>query len=202
MDISWNIRLVTRIIVKTERDADVAFEGLKGVKVIGCDTETSSLTSKTGRLYSIQLSDGELQILVPISEGANLFRLAELLNDGNVVKVFHNAKFDLAFLDAYEIRTNNIYCSMTAERILTKGANQSSSLAETIYRYFGIDLDKGQRKAFVGKWDGVWTDELIDYALSDVVYLPRLMKEQMEWMTRLGLDDKYSEAILKIISRE
>lgn len=193
---------MTKIIVRSEKDAEAAFNRLKHVDVIGCDTETSSLSSKTGRLYSIQISDGELQVLVPISEGAKLFCLTELLSDECVMKVFHNARFDLGFLDAYSIRTRNIYCSMTAEKILTKGANQSSSLAETVYRYFGLDLDKGQRKTFTEKWDGMWTEELIEYALSDVVYLPRLMRAQMEWMNRLGLEHQYSEAINKILSQE
>ena len=193
---------MNRIIVRTESDAEVALDRLSASKVIGCDTETSSLSSKTGRLYSIQFSDGDLQVLVPISEGARLSRLSELLNDDGVVKVFHNARFDLGFLDSYSLKTRNVYCSMTAEKLLTKGANQSSSLAETVYRYFGVDLDKGQRKTFTGKWDGVWTDELIEYALSDVVFLPRLMKAQVDWLDRLGLTKDYDEAMNKILSRE
>jgi hypothetical protein len=34
---------------------------------------------------------------------------------------------------------------MIAEKVLTKGAGQSASLAETLYRYFAVDLDKSQR---------------------------------------------------------
>ena len=64
---------------------------------------------------------------------------------------------------------------MIAEKVLTRGANQSASLAETLYRYFAVDLDKSQRAKFSRKWDGIWTDELVDYALSDVIHLPRLM---------------------------
>ena len=67
---------------------------------------------------------------------------------------------------------------MIAEKVLTHGANQSASLAETLYRYFAVDLDKSQRAKFNRRWNGIWTDELVDYALSDVVHLPRLMQEQ------------------------
>ena len=66
-----------------------------------------------------------------------------------------------------------------AEKVLTRGANQSASLAETLYRYFAIDLDKSQRAKFTKKWDGIWSDELVDYALSDVIHLPLLMREQL-----------------------
>jgi len=39
---------------------------------------------------------------------------------------------------------------------------------------------------FLKKWNGVWTDELVNYALSDVVHLPELKKEQELWLERLG----------------
>jgi ribonuclease D len=188
-----------RIIVRNQAEAESAFRELKDSEVIGCDTETSSLNSKSGRLYSIQFSNGEVEVLIPISEGAKLYVLSGLLEDAGVVKVFHNARFDLGFLDAYSLPTRNIYCTMTAEKILTKGANQSVSLAETVYRYFGIDLDKGKREVFTGSWDGVWTEDLIDYALSDVAFLPRLMAAQTEWMKRLGVVGDYEQAIRRLL---
>lgn len=87
---------------------------------------------------------------------------------------------------------------MIAEKVLTRGAHQSASLADTLYRYFAVDLDKSQRKKFNARWDGVWTDELVDYALSDVVHLPRLMKEQIAWLEKLGLLDDYREKLGEI----
>ena len=92
----------------------------------------------------------------------------------------------------------NIYCSMIAEKVLTKGANQSVSLAETLYRYFAVDLDKAQRAKFNRNWNGIWTDELVHYALSDVVYLPQLMREQTAWLERLGLRGDFEKQIAKI----
>jgi ribonuclease D len=80
---------------------------------------------------------------------------------------------------------------MIAEKFLTKGARQSVSLAETLYRYFAVDLDKSQRQKFSKNWNGVWTDELVQYALSDVVYLPKLRQEQNEWLKRLGLHEDF-----------
>ena len=90
---------------------------------------------------------------------------------------------------------------MIAEKVLTRGAGQSATLAETLYRYFAVDLDKSQRAKFSGKWDGIWTEELVDYALSDVIYLPHLMDEQNAWLNRLGLQAKYSEQLAKIFGR-
>lgn len=188
---------MSRIIVRNERDAEMGFNLIQSATVVGCDTETSSLDSRTGRLYSIQFSDGETDILIPISEGSKIYGFKDILKNPSVVKVFHNAKFDLGFLAAYGLSVQNVFCSMIAEKVLTRGANQSASLADTLYRHFGIDLDKGKRSVFTSKWDGQWTEDLVDYALSDVRFLPRLMKEQRDWMGRLTLESAYREALRK-----
>jgi ribonuclease D len=87
---------------------------------------------------------------------------------------------------------------MIAEKVLTKGANQSVSLAETLYRYFAVDLDKSQRQKFNKNWNGVWTDELVNYALSDVVYLPELKRRQEKWLKNLGLESDFETQLQKI----
>src|SRR5690606_10888677 len=99
-----------------------------------------------------------------------------------ITKIFHNSKFDLEFLNENGYRVDNVFDTMIAEKVLARGAKQSASLAETLYRYFAVDLDKSQRAKFSRKWDGIWTTELVDYALSDVVHLPKLRQEQNEWM--------------------
>jgi ribonuclease D len=93
-----------------------------------------------------------------------------------------------------------VFDTMIAEKVLTRGANQSSSLAETLYRHFAIDLDKSQRAKFTKKWDGVWTKDLVDYALSDVVHLPLLMREQVAWLGKLGLADAFAAEMGKLKS--
>ena len=180
------------LVARSTEEIDLAFSRLSSAAAVGCDTETSALNSKYGQLYSIQFSDGEFNVLVPVSEGVPLGSLATLLADASITKIFHNAKFDLDFLSAVGIRVENVFDTMLAERVLTRGANQSASLAETLYRYFAVDLEKSHRSKFNRKWDGIWTDELVEYALSDVVHLPMLMREQIAWLEKLGLSDEYA----------
>jgi len=174
-------------------EIDEACFHLSAAKQIGCDTETSGLNSRYGKLFSVQFSDGLLNVLIPLSEGVSLGPLAAILEDPEITKIFHNAKFDLDFLKHAGHEVNNIFDTMIAEKVLTKGAKQSASLAETLYRYFAVDLDKSQRTKFNREWDGIWTDDLVNYALSDVVHLPDLMREQKAWMEKLGLADEYAE---------
>ena len=150
-----------------------------------------------GRLFSVQFSDGEFNVLVPVSEGVSLGPFADILTDASIVKIFHNARFDLDFLRENGYEVANVFDTMIAEKVLTRGAGQSSSLAETLYRYFAVDLDKSQRAKFNRSWDGIWTDELVDYALSDVVHLPRLMAEQNAWLEKLGLVEEFHEQMKK-----
>lgn len=187
------------LVARTEAELGAAFETLSKAKILGCDTETSGLSARHGRLFSVQFSDGKFNVLVPVSEGVPLGKLAGILTDPTIIKIFHNAKFDLDFLGENGYTAHNVYDTMIAEKVLTSGANQSASLAETLYRYFAVDLDKSQRAKFNRKWDGIWTDELVDYALSDVIHLPKLMAEQLEWLENLGLTNTFSEQMKKIV---
>ncbi len=184
-------------VTRTAREIQSAFDRLSAARHIGCDTETSGLSAKHDRIFSVQFSDGDFNALVPLSEGVDLGKLAEILGNPNITKIFHNARFDLDFLRAYGFSVQNIFDTMIAEKILTRGAGQSCSLAETLYRYFAVDLDKSQRSKFVKSWNGVWTDELVHYALSDVVYLPELMREQSLWLERLGLTETFARQMRK-----
>ena len=180
------------LVARTHQDIDLAYDRLSSAKALGCDTETSGLSAKYGKLFSIQFSDGDFNVLVPISEQVSIGRLAEILESDRIVKIFHNAKFDLDFLHEAGHRVNKVFDTMIAEKVLTRGANQSASLAETLYRYFAVDLEKSHRTKFTKNWNGIWTDELVDYALSDVIHLPRLMNEQREWMGKLGLLEEFA----------
>ena len=188
-------------MARQPKEIEFAYEKLAASTVIGCDTETSSLSARNGKIFSVQFSNGDFNVLVPTSEGVALGKLAAILENPSIIKIFHNARFDLEFLQAGGYQTTNVYCSMIAEKVLTKGANQSVSLAETLYRYFAVDLDKSLRAKFNHNWNGIWTDELVHYALSDVVYLPRLMREQTAWLARLGLRGDFEKNVSKLLAK-
>lgn len=187
------------LVARSQLAIEAAYETLSKAEVLGCDTETSSLSARHGKLFSVQFSDGDFNVLVPLSENVPMGALASLLENPHITKVFHNAKFDLEFLRENSLPVENFFCTMIAEKVLTKGAGQSVSLAETLYRYFAVDLDKSQRAKFNRNWDGVWTKELVEYALSDVVHLPKLMTEQKLWLEKLGMMKEFTKQVQRII---
>jgi DNA polymerase-1 len=187
------------LVARSANEIETAFAKLSAAAEIGCDTETSSLSARFGKLLSVQFSDGDFNVLVPVSEGVALGSLARVLKNPAITKIFHNAKFDLEFLRENGYPVRNVFDTMIAEKVLTKGADQSASLAETLYRYFAVDLEKSHRAAFTGKnWNGVWTDELVHYAVSDVIYLPELKKQQQLWLERLGLTEDFMKQMRKV----
>lgn len=186
------------LVARTKNEIETAYEKLARAGTLGCDTETSSLSPRNGKIFSVQFSDGDFNVLIPLSEGVSLGRLEEILIDPNITKIFHNARFDIEFLREKGFHIENIFCTMVAEKVLTKGAGQSVSLAETLYRYFAVDLDKSQRAKFNRNWNGIWTKELVDYALSDVVYLPELRAQQILWLEKLGLTEDFEKHMRKI----
>jgi DNA polymerase-1 len=190
---------VNILVARSLGEIETAYEKLVQAEVLGCDTETNSLSARGGKIFSVQFSDGNFSVLVPTSEGVALGRLAAVLENPDITKVFHNARFDLEFLRESGYQVSNVFDTMIAEKVLTKGAGQSASLAETLYRYFAIDLDKSQRSKFNRSWNGIWTSALVEYALSDVVYLPELKKQQQLWLGRLNLMSDYENQIAKII---
>ena len=187
------------LVARTAQEIESAYEALSSAAALGCDTETSGLSARHARVYSVQFSDGDFSVLVPTSEGVSMGALGTLLETRAITKIFHNAKFDLEFLRERGHTVENVFDTMIAEKVLTRGAGQSVSLAETLYRYFAVDLEKSHRAVFTKNWNGVWTDELVDYALSDVRYLPLLMHEQIAWLERLGLRGEYEKQMSKII---
>ncbi len=191
------------LVARTNEEIEYAFRVLSSSSNIGCDTETSGLNSRTSRLLSVQFSDGNFSVLIPSSEGVKLGVLASLLETQEQTKIIHNAKFDLQFLNRAGYEVQNVFDSMIAEKLITRGANQSSSLAETLYRYFAVDLDKSKRNVFSNKaWDGRWTKDLVEYALSDVIHLARLKEEQEIWLERLGLMREFQLRMTKLFQAE
>ena len=51
------------LVARTEREIGLAFERLSTAKRLGCDTETSGLSARHGKLFSVQFSPS-----VPLSE--------------------------------------------------------------------------------------------------------------------------------------
>lgn len=121
--------------------------------VLGLDIETDGLDRFSAQITAVGLSDGEdTWVLTEDYE-----RLIPLLEDPSVLKVIHNADFDLTVLcfrmkvdHHIEVKPQNIYDTLLVERVLNNGLSISNKLEDVLARRLGVLVDKSLQESFTG----------------------------------------------------
>jgi len=153
--------------------ADISFGS-----VVAVDTETMGLNPHRDRLCLVQLSAGDGNAhLVQIPRGAprgaaKAPRLAALIADPKVLKLFHFGRFDIAVLEhSLGVRCEPVYCTKIAAK-LVRTFTDRFGLKDLCRELLGVDLSKHQQTSDWGA-DNL-TDEQLAYAASDVLHLHAL----------------------------
>ena len=142
--------------------------------VVAIDTETMGLNPHRDRLCLVQLSAGDGNAhLVQIPKGpVNAPRLAALLSDAKVLKLFHFGRFDIAVLEhALGVRCEPVYCTKIAAK-LTRTFTDKFGLKDLCKELLGVDLSKQQQTSDWGA--ATLSEEQLNYAASDVLHLHAL----------------------------
>ncbi|WP_299608525.1 ribonuclease D [uncultured Tateyamaria sp.] len=141
---------------------------------VAIDCETMGLNPHRDRLCVVQLSGGDgnahiVQIKLGQTEAPNLCRLLE---DPNVLKLFHFGRFDIAaMLNAFGAVTAPVYCTKIASRLIRTYTDRHG-LKNLLQELLGIDISKQQQSSDWGA--DTLTDAQLEYAASDVLYLHKL----------------------------
>ena len=176
------------------------------IQQVFMDIETSGLDLYSDALVLFQImARGKVFIIavgkIGIGQEPESFYtgIQKILEDPSIIKVFHNAVFDLKFLKAHlfnnkGIRFNNIFDIMIAEQLLTAGLVEKGdlfkgyySLKEVVKRYTGHELDKTEQTSF--RKDLELNEAQVEYAADDVRYLKPVFKAQQERLKDAGLED-------------
>lgn len=172
-----------------------AVADLRRAEFLGFDTETTELDPYKGELRLLQLSDGRsTQIIDLRSFGSNgdlaknpaLEPLRELLADGSVVKIAHNAKFDAKWVRHHlGVELNGIFDTYIASQLIAAGdQDRRHSLADVAQFFTGVELDKSMQ---VSDWSAnELSHSQIEYAARDAAVM-RQLREQIA--ARLKADD-------------
>ena len=159
--------------------------------VVAIDSETLGLNLTRDRLCVVQLSsgDGNAHLVQFKAEQADCPNLKKLILDPNVEKLFHFGRFDIAQLVklAGDMK-GDVFCTKIASK-LVRTYTDRHGLAELCREMLGVELSKQQQSSDWGKAE--LTQQQIDYAASDVLYLHRLKEELM---TRLHREGRYEDA--------
>lgn len=139
------------------------------------DTETTGLDYLKDRLCTIQLCAEQNAILIYYSETTNYENLKKLLVTKSVLKIFHNAVFDVSFLmNALNLETFGTLACTKISAKLVNGLEHNNSLKHLLKEYLDIEIEKTMQLSDWSK-DNL-SPEQKEYALNDVKYLHRLWK--------------------------
>ena len=156
--------------------------------------ETSGLDWRQDRLGTCQLFADEVGVVVVSLAEAVPGRLAELLENPDVEKVFHHAPFDLRFMShAWRIHPASIRCTKVASKLLSPSLpNKDHSLQMLALHHLGVHLQKGPVRT--SDWTSAHlSGAQIEYAADDVIFLPKLLGILEGQLRARGLEALYDE---------
>ncbi|WP_395712039.1 ribonuclease D [Reyranella sp.] len=175
--------------------------GLSFGSSVAIDTETMGLNPHRDRLCVVQLSAGDGNAhLVQMPRGPYAApRLAALLADTSVLKLFHFGRFDIAVLEhALGIRCEPVYCTKIAAK-LTRTFTDRYGLKDLCKELIGVDLSKQQQTSDWGA--DQLSDEQLAYAASDVLHLHALKAKLDTLLEREGRTELAEAAFRFLPSR-
>jgi ribonuclease D len=154
--------------------------------VVAVDTEAMGLKASRDRLCLVQLSagDGDAHLVQFDGSVFDAPRLKALLEDRNIVKIFHYARFDMAILKAYlGADVGPVFCTKVASK-LVRTYTDRHGLKDLVRDMLGIDLSKQQQSSDWGA--PVLSDAQKQYAAHDVIYLHELKSRLDQMLKREG----------------
>ena len=164
-------------------------DGLDLGPVVAIDCETMGLIPYRDRLCVVQLSGGDGNAhLVQIEQGQpEAPNLAALLENPDVLKLFHFGRFDIAVMyNAFGALTAPVYCTKIASK-LVRTYTDRHGLKNLLQELLGVDVSKQQQSS---DWGALQlTDAQVEYAASDVLYLHQLRDKLAGMLAREGRTD-------------
>ena len=183
---------------KTDIDSE-ALAKLQKFKEIGCDTESSGLKiPHFDSLSLIQLSgkSDEAYIIQPDRKNYNCPNLVKLFNNNNILFIFHYARFDINAIEYFlKCEIKNFWCTKISSKIIRKYTN-FHGLKDLTQELVGKKLEK---KLGSSDWNKDLiteiSDQQLEYAASDCIYLIEIKKGLNKMMEREGKTQIYNKCL-------
>lgn len=174
---------------------------IKWSDCVAIDTETMGLNPLRDRLCVVQLTFGDGAVHLVQFDGTDYSApvLQHILQDENIMKIFHFARFDVAVLYHYlGVQTHPVYCTKIASK-LTRTYTDKHSLMALVGEILEINLSKQQQSSNWGA--NVLSPAQQQYAASDVAYLHALKIELDKRLDETGRWDMAKSAFGFIMTR-
>ncbi len=166
-----------------------AVEAISGAEVLGIDTEADSFFHYQERVCLVQLTAGQLDLIIDPLAVEDLSSLAPIFADPDVVKVLHGADYDIASLKRdYDFELTPVFDTMIASQAL---GFDRYSLADLVARFFDVKLEKKYQRRDWSKRP--LKREHLEYARLDSHFLPRLRELIWEQVVEAGREEQVLE---------
>ena len=175
-------------------------EDLNLGNTIAIDGEFMGLNVSRDPLCLLQISSGNMDAhIVQLNrETYKAPNLIKLLNNKNIIKIFHYARSDLTFIKHYlKIEVVNIQDTKIQSR-LARSYSDKHGLKDLIKEFINIDISKQLQSSDFG---GKLTPAQLKYCANDVIYLHKINEELNKILVREKRMKLYEDCIKFINTR-
>ena len=184
-------------LVKTTKDFSDICQKLQQEKILFLDTEFYRRTSYYAKLSLIQIAYGNEKIIIDALEIKDLSAIKEVLFNEKIIKVWHSPVQDFEILfHLFGDIPKNVFDTQIAAYVCGID-NNLIGYGRLCKEILDVDIDKTHQQA---NWLKRPLDqELLDYAIKDVIYLEILYKELTKIMDTNDYWPKYKKELAKIL---
>ena len=177
-------------IVTTDKGVEQALGALSGHPILGADTETTGLDPLRSRVRLLQIATPDQSFVFDLFQVAALdhLRFRELFSSEQVIKIFHNAKFDVKMLlHHFKLEVRGVFDTLLASQLIGGGRSEGGhALAAVTGRYLNETIDKSMQ---VSDWSGTLNDLQYEYAARDAELMLPLRDALAEKLAESGLEE-------------
>ncbi|MCG6533362.1 MAG: ribonuclease D [Syntrophales bacterium LBB04] len=186
----------TWFLVDKQKKLRRAIDDFDKSSILSIDTEYDSFRYFREKLCLIQIRARSATYIFDPLDKIDLSFLGKYFRNQQQVKILHAADNDIRLLKRdYGFVFENIFDTHRAAHLL---GFQQLSLEKMINQFLQVDLKKN-KKMQRSRWDNrPLTEEQLQYAAQDVIYLPALYQEQLGELRKRGLEEAALDAFAKI----
>ena len=180
--------------IANQESFEAFLDRARSSSVLAIDTEFLREKTYYAKLCLVQLATDDEVAIVDTFKIDDLSAMAAVLEDENVMKVFHAAGQDLEII-WHEVgcMPKPLFDTQVAAALL--GHTQQIGYGALVHAVCGVQLKKID--SFTDWSRRPLSDSQLDYAVDDVVYLPRMYNRMRSELERLGrlhwLDPEFEE---------
>lgn len=149
-------------------------------KIVAIDIETTATMPQEGKIALIAIHDNEGCKVVDDPK-----EIEDILVDREILKVFHNASFDVLWFEYFGYKVNEYTDTMIMSQVINNRVRQENSLADIAHKYLNVVMSKQLQDT--SNWNGLITKEHEDYCKRDAEITYKLYFILMDEIHKLEL---------------